>query len=157
MKRFFFLILFVLGTVAYSQSAFTTGFSPKVEYKNTGIIITVKGTIDTTDELNSSAFGLVGFDKVDFYTYPLTAAVKLAGTSLTTRRVSAFIQASYDNSNWANVDTISNADSVNTVILKTALNLNGYRAPYYRISVKGATTGNDNTTFDIRVYAYRRD
>jgi len=157
MKKIFFLILLTLTPAVFAQSAFTTGWSPKVEYKGNGVVVIVKGVSDTTDALYSSAFTLQGYDKVDLYTYPLTAGVKLSGTSTTTRKVSSFIQASWDGTNWANIDTISNADSANTLIMKSALNLNGYRAPFYRISVVGATTANDLTTFDIRVYAYRRD
>jgi len=157
MKKIFFLILLILTPAVFAQSAFTTGWSPKIEYKGNGTVVIVKGTIDTTDQLNSTAFSLLGYDKVDLATYPLTAGVKLSGTSTATRKVHCFIQGSYDGTNWANVDTISNADSANTLIMKTALNLNGYRTPYYRIAVVGATTANDLTTFDIRVYAYRRD
>lgn len=92
MKKIFFLILLILTPAVFAQSAFTTGWSPKVEYKGNGVVVIVKGVSDTTDALYSSA-----------------------------------------------------------------LNLNGYRAPFYRISVVGATTANDLTTFDIRLYAYRRD
>ncbi|MBK8663249.1 MAG: hypothetical protein IPN18_16210 [Ignavibacteriales bacterium] len=99
----------------------------------------------------------MGWDGVDLTSYPLTAGVKLAGTSLATRRLSCFLQASYDLTNWANVDTISYIDSVNTLILKTGLTLNGYRAPYYRFYVLGGTSANDNTTYDIRLYAWKRE
>ena len=90
------------------------------------------GLADTVTPYYSNPFSLLGWDGVDLTSYPLTAGVKLAGTSLVTRRLSCYIQASYDLTNWANVDTISQVDSVNTLILKTGLTLNGYRAPYYR-------------------------
>jgi len=157
MKNILLLTILILAPAVFAQSAFTTGWSPKIEYKGNSQVVIVKGVSDTTDALYSTAFSLQGYDKVDLNTYPLTAGVKLSGTSTATRKVSSYIQASWDGTNWANIDTISTADSVNTLIMKTALNLNGYRAPYYRISVVGATTANDLTTFDIRLYAYRRD
>ena len=149
-----FLFLFAFVQIN-AQSSFST--NTKVVQGLSNLTIQIAGTIDTTNTLNSNAFSLLGFDKVDLYTYPLTAGVKLAGTSTATRKVSAYIQGSFDGSNWANIDTISTADSANTLITVRSLNLNNYRMPLYRLSVVGATSANDNTTFDVRVYAWRKD
>jgi hypothetical protein len=155
MKRFTLIltIFFLFAPLAFSQ--ITT--DAKVIKGTNNLTVVMAGLADTVTPYYSKPFSLLGYDGVDLTSYPLTAGVKLAGTSLVTRRLSCYIQASYDLTNWANVDTISQVDSVNTLILKTGLTLNGYRAPYYRFYVLGGSSANDDTTYDIRLYAWKRE
>ena len=154
MKQILFFFILAVG-ITFGQSAFTQ--NTKITQGTDGITVYIAGTIDTANTLNSNSFKLLGYDKVDLYTYPLNAGVLLSGTSTATRKVHIFIQGSHDNSNWSNIDTISNADSANTILAKTALNLNTYRMPFYRLSVVGATSANNDTGFKVWLYGYRKD
>ena len=148
MKRFF-LFFAILSIVAFSQSSWTTNWEKITSGK--GVTYSFAGTIDTTNTLNSSPVYLEGYD-----VSALNVAVLLTGTSTATRKVSAFWQGLWDGSNWTNLDTISTADSANT-LLRYILNLNGWKAPIYRLSVVGATTANNDTGFTIKVYAMKQD
>ena len=155
MKRFT-LIIFLFTFITFNLFPQITTDAKVIKGTST-LTVVMAGLADTVTPYYSKPFSLLGYDGVDLTSYPLTAGVKLAGTSLVTRRLSCYIQASYDLTNWANVDTISQVDSVNTLILKTGLTLNGYRAPYYRFYVLGGSSANDDTTYDIRLYAWKRE
>lgn len=152
MKKIFFLItliVLVLFTDALPQWA-TNGATVNIP---NGKIISYQGTIATTDTLTTNPFSLSDITN-DFSTNPLKVGVILSGGTASTQKISAFLQGSYDLTNWFNVDTVSVSDSATTHLVKS-LDLNSYKVPYLRIRVLG-TSGNSSTVFKYKVYAYRK-
>ncbi len=152
MKKIFFLITLItafLTTAALPQWA-TNGATVNIP---NGKIISYQGTIASTDTLTTNPFSLTDITN-DFSTNPLKVGVILSGGTASTRKISAFLQGSYDLSNWFNVDTVSTSDSASTYLVKS-LDLNSYKVPYLRIRALG-TAGNSSTVFAYKVYAYRK-
>ncbi len=151
MKRSILVIALIafLTTVAFPQWA-TNGATVNIP---NGKIISYQGTIATTDTLTTNPFSLTDITN-DFSTNPLKVGVILSGGTASTQKISAFLQGSYDLSNWFNVDTVSVSDSATTHLVKS-LDLNSYKVPYLRIRALG-TSGNVATVFKYKVFAYRK-
>lgn len=150
MKRIMlFFTLFAILSVSTLAQFTVNGATTAVP---NGKIIAFTGTIATTDTLTTNTFNLSDITS-DFATNPLKVGVILSGGTASTQKISAFLQGSYDLTNWFNVDTVSTSDSATTYLVKS-LDLNSYKVPYLRIRALG-TGVNVATVFKYRVYAYK--
>lgn len=168
MKKIQFLIVFLIllfTSMTFAQSAFTTGYNPKV-YKlnengeNHGIVYQHKGTIDTVgtdiDTLYTEPFQFWAYDASP-YTYPINYTVQLSSGTQSTRALSVFVLGSNTLAGvFAVVDTLCLQDSSGTILAKT-INFNGYRRAYYKLKIFKGATKNKVCTFDIKGYAYKKD
>lgn len=168
MKKIHFLVmLFILlfaGSL-FAQSAFTSGYNPKV-YKlnengeNLGVVFQHKGVIDTVgtdiDTLYSEPFQFWAYDASP-YTYPINYTVQLSSGTQSTRALSVFVVGSNTLTGvFAVVDTVCLQDSSGTILAKT-INFNGYRRVYYKLKIFKGASKNKVCTFDIKAYAYKKD
>ncbi len=80
MKRIIFL--FLIATVVNFAQITTDAY---LVQGLKSVTVTTIGRLDTTETRYTRAFSLLGYD-FDAANYPLTAAVKLSGTSTATRR-----------------------------------------------------------------------
>lgn len=150
-----FAVAILLAAVALGGGWTTSNAKVSTINGGPGAVIAFYGNIDSTETHNSSAFTLASYDGESFYSYPIAYAYKLTSAS-GTPRVSLFIQYSFDQSNWANADTIVYIDSIET-LQKGVLNLNDVKAPYYRVVGRGESNNRLDLICDLKLYAYRKD
>ena len=164
MKRFrivMILIIMICGILAIdamAQSAFSV--NARQEKLENGVVYHFTGNVDgATDTIYSNVFSLSRFDAESFYTYPLGYTLKLSGGAASTQKVTALIMGSNDGTNYAVIDTLSNADSVTTLI-KTTHNLNNGKYPKYKLALYGTGTNlatGSGIGFVMAIYAYKQD
>jgi hypothetical protein len=147
--KFLFLLLFPVLVLAQSQA--TTAF----DFTTTRATVSVSGKVDSLTNYVSKTFDLSGYDNGGFVSYPLFVG-KVISSTLGTPHVFTYIQGSYDNSNWVNVDTIATNDSVETYNT-TTIDLNGKYFPLYRVFVDGITGNRSDSMIKVHIYAYRKD
>lgn len=119
--------------------------------------------VDSVDTLTSETFSLARYDGYAVHAdsatglgqwiRPEVPAGWLATSSAGTPKVTAYVQGSYDESNWFNVDTVA-TDLTAETLQKGTLQLLRYLVPYYRVVVYGVATNNPDTVFDLRLYLY---
>lgn len=69
-------------------------------------------------------------------------------------KMTAYVQASIDKTNWFNVDTLfSNVTSES--ITRIDVDLNNEKWPYYRLAVYGVALNRSDAIFDARFFAYQ--
>lgn len=159
------IILFGLSTFVHAQSGFTTGYNPKkfalVENGVTlGVVYQYKGRVDTVgtdiDTIYTEPFQLWNYD-ASLYTYPIQGTVLLSSGTQSTRKLSAFLLGCNTIAGtYTVIDTLSLVDSASTVLNKK-LNMNGFQRAYYKLMIFKGSAANKVCTFDISIYAYKRD
>lgn len=137
------------------------------KYSNPGLRLRFTCTVDSLDTLTSNTFDLEKFQNANWGAATDTAQVGQlpfkvqyqATSTLGAPRLTAYVQASMDGTNWFNVDTLF-SDFTSESITRADLDLNNQKYPYYRLLIYGITGSPPNrsdTIFDLYFYAYQRE
>ncbi len=156
-----------------------TGFAGEKQ----GRMLTFTCTVDSVDTLTSSTFSLAKYDsyKELYSSFTLDGDTVHYGTAFTdtlksvdvlfseisietpyayiatsvlgSPKLTTYIQGSYDESNWFNVDTLC-TDLTGETLVKETAQLFRYHVPYYRAIVYGVALNRSDTVFDFRFYFY---
>ena len=77
----------------------------------------------------------------------------IASSVLGSPKITTYIQGSYDESNWFDVDTLC-TDLTGETLVKGTAQLFRYHVPYYRAVVYGIALCRSDAAFDFRFYSY---
>lgn len=157
MKRVSFLPLMIflmsIFLVAFTGESPGQYAAKTVTATGNASVLTLTADLDSLETHYSGSFSLNFYD---FTSNPIGYATKVVTAGGGTAKVSTFIDASYDNTNWiTKVDTIQNSDSVETWH-KGTLDFNLLRAPYYRLHSEGKTTNPDSIDIYFKLY-YKKE
>lgn len=154
MKRIFFSILFVVVLTVSIFPQFTNNAT--TDSRGEGLVVRFDGTIDSVTTLFSKTFSLNSYDDESFYSYPLTITKAYKSVS-GVPKVTTTIQGSIGDSAWVTIDTIGAVADSSELTGFATYNLNNAKYPDYRIVVKGEAKNRKDTSFRIRVWAFRKD
>ena len=110
-------------------------------------------TVDSLDTLTSSNFKLGKYDNVAWASLPFAYQIKVSSV-LGGVKVTAYLQGSFDGTNWANVDTLVSAYTTETLATGTRY-LNDLKRPIYRLLIYGVALNSPDTIFDWYLWAYQ--
>lgn len=155
MKKLFSIIVLtlVLATSVFAQ--FTTGFNPEVKSEKSYLEITCKGVLDTAagtyDSLASRVFSLADFDAGAYFTvyHKFTSATGAPNCLVD-------LYGSMDNTNFVLIEQLVDTTTSETATF-AATTLSYKRALYYKLVIEQVASGRDNTAFDVRLLATKRD
>jgi len=139
-----------------------TGFAGE----NQGRMIVFTCAVDSVDTLTSKTFSLAKYDGCkELYSaldsiYILSSEMSIevpyayiANSILGSPKVTTYIQGSYDQLNWFNVDTLC-TNLTSESLTKGTAQLFRHHVPYYRAVVYGVAQNRRDTVFDFRFYFY---
>lgn len=152
MKKLFGILIILSLVALFPVKLAAQGFTvDAVEKQLDGAkIISFAGTIDTTESYISKEFYISDCDSVYF-------SAMLSGTSASTRKVSCQIRGSNfvrGTGTYAAIDSLMISDSVATEV-SAKVDLGSVRYRRYTLQFTG-TTGNDDTDYNVAVYAIKR-
>lgn len=119
-----------------------------------GQILQVSGTMEGPGTANSAVFTLGNYDDVNWTNFPFTYQFNnnsVAGSI----QLKAWIQGSFDKTNWVTTDTLLTQWSTTEGIVNGTIDFGNSKYPYYRVGVEGGASNNADTTFDFRFWLYQ--
>lgn len=155
MKRFtlVFALFAILSLNVFAQ--FTTGYNPETKTSKSALLLTFAGVLDTAagtyDSLASQVFSLEDFDGEGYFTF-----YKKFTSTAGSPNILVDLYGSFDNSTYTLVEQLQDTTTSETATF-TAKNLSNARAKYYKLVIEQVASGRDNSTFDVRIYAHKRD
>jgi len=151
MKKFSTILILLLAVASFGFAAdFNAVFQPIGENH----LITFTTSVDSVDTLVSSDFTLTLYDDGGFSSYPVKCWSKATST-LGSPKLTAYVQGSWDQSTYTNIDTIFSASTSETAAL-VDLDMNGALYPYYRIYLLGVALNRSDTELTIKWLLYHR-
>mgnify|MGYP000729630150 CR=1 FL=1 len=164
MKKFisFFMILMLISVLTFASGSWTnnavkiTGFAGEKQ----GSMLIFTCSVDSVDTLTSGTFSLAKYDG-NYFTVDTAGTshfqevpyAYIATSALGSPKLTCYIQGSYDQSNWFNVDTLCTDLTSESLAIGTA-QLFRYHVPYYRTIVYGVALNRSDTVFDFRFYLF---
>lgn len=160
MKRIF-VLSFLLFAMLMPMLAVAQGYTRDAVFGPTypGETIRVTVTLDSVNSYTSRTFSLAKYDAQRWAPQPVYAQ-KLITSVKGKPYVSAYVDGSFDGTNWFACDTLMTADSSETAAV-LQINFSNYKFPNYRIRCAGISypSGKNriDTVLDMIWYLYHKD
>lgn len=149
-----FLALTILLVASLSFADYLSNGNAYNQKPDQGKVIYFGMEITATAADTSATFNFTEYDALSFSTYPIAWAYigSAEGDSVA---ISAFIDGSYDGTNWARVDTLGTSLTA-VVLTQSTKDFNNLKFPFYRIIFTGGATNSKEsaTTFKLWLYMY---
>jgi hypothetical protein len=119
--------------------------------------------VDSGDHGTQVIAEITDFDG-NLSSYPWAYYVQIDTLSANDEIIGVYLQGKTAIGNWTDLDTLLAPDTVNgshtglsSLIAKGTLNLNGWRAPQYRVQARSTHDSGNTFTIETSIYCYKRE
>lgn len=145
------LLLLVLSALAQTDGTWTT--NAEVTNLTQGKVVKFTFALDSVGTLNSNSWEVSEFDDYLWATETIQASYKLTSAN-GSPKITAVIQGSMDNTNFAVIDTLFSAITGEAQAFCNT-DMNSIHAPYLRLQLVGVAAGRADQTGWIHIYHYQ--
>ena len=147
------MVLFLAVSFMFGQSDGTWTANAEVINLAQGKVVKFTFSLDSAGTLTSNSFAVHEHDDFLWSTETIQATYKFTSVD-SLPKLSCYIDGSYDNSNFARIDTLF-SDAAGEVQVFANTDLNSIHAPYLRVTFVGIELGADDQTGFLQLYFYQ--